>query len=137
LILLDTHVLIWAVEDHSDLGRQAVQAIERAESAGGAYVSAITTWEVSMLAAKRKLSFRPDVGTWVKKVLAKPGLHLAPISPAIGVDAGQLPGDLHGDPADRLIVATARILNFPLLTADRQILAYGATGTVDVIDARL
>ena len=72
---------------------------------------------------------------WVSAALALPGVRLAPIEPAIAVASTRLPGDLHGDPADRLIVATARHLGAVLVTADKQLLAYGALGHVAVLAA--
>ena len=89
-----------------------------------------------MLADKGKIALNRPVATWFGTVLAAPGFSLAELTVAIGADAGSLPGNIHGDPADRLIIATARALGCPLLTADRTILAYAAAGHVQVIDAR-
>lgn len=136
MIVLDTHVVVWAMENHRYLGLDAAGVIDEATFSDGAYVSAITCWEVSMLADKGKLEFRQGVREWVQEVLSKPGLFLAPIEPEIGIDAGQLPGNPHGDPSDRIIMATARALGCPLLTADEAILEYAAAGHLQVIDAR-
>lgn len=135
MILLDTHVLIWALDDDARLGGQARAAIDEAGEAGGVFISAITPWEIAMLVQKGRLALTDDVGTWLAGVLALPALRLAPLEPAIAVDSVRLPGTLHADPADRLIIATARHLGFPLLTADRAILDYGNDGHVRVIDA--
>lgn len=89
-----------------------------------------------MLVDKGKLSLGRAVVGWFEAVLATPGFSLADLTVAIGADAGSLPGDIHGDPADRLIVATARALGSPILTADRKILDYAATGHVQAINAR-
>jgi PIN domain nuclease of toxin-antitoxin system len=136
MIVLDTHVLIWAMENHRHLGTSAATLIDEATFSDGAYVSAITCWEVSMLANRGKVEFRQGVSAWVKEVLSQPGIFLTPIEPEIGIDAGQLPGNPHGDPCDRLIMATARALRCPLLTADGAILDYATTGHLTVIDAR-
>ncbi len=136
MIVLDTHVLVWAMEKHRYLGADAAGLIDGATFSDGAYVSAITCWEISMLADKGKLEFRQGVRAWVDGALAKPGLFLAPIEPAIAIDAGQLPGSPHGDPSDRIIMATARALGCPLLTADEAILEYAAAGHLEAIDAR-
>ena len=68
--------------------------------------------------------------------LTQAAIRLEPISPSIAIDAGQLPGGIHGDPADRIIIATSRHLGCPLLTTDRKILAYAAIGHLKAIDAR-
>ena len=134
VIVLDTHVLIWALGDDGRLGLQARAAIEAAGE-GSVVVSAITPWVIAMLVQKGRLALADDVGAWLETVLALPALRLAALEPAIAVDSVRLPGTLHADPADRLIIATARHLGFPLLTADRAILDYGNAGHVHVIDA--
>jgi PIN domain nuclease of toxin-antitoxin system len=79
------------------------------------------------------LQFLPDPKTWFGRVLAGPGIKLAPFTPDIAIDASHLPGTLHGDPADRLIVATARHLGLPIVTRDARILAYARQGHVAAI----
>ena len=102
----------------------------------GIFVSAITLWEIAMLVHKDRLALGRDLTPWVEEVLALTGIHLAPIEPAIAIDSVRLPGQFHADPADRLIIATARRHGRTLLTADQAILAYGAAGHVRVADAR-
>ncbi len=135
MILLDTHVLVWLVEDDGRLGPGARSEIERARDAAGLGASAITPWEIAMLVAKGGLHLALEVGTWVDRALALPGVDLLPIEPAIAVDSVRLPGQFHADPADRLIVATARHWPATLLTADQAILRYAADGHFDAIDA--
>lgn len=135
-MILDTHVLIWAVEDDRQLGRSARDLIDAATHRDGLHVSAITPWEIAMLAHRGRLALGRDVGAWIDEALSLPGVRLAPLEPAICVDSVRLPGDMHGDPADRLIIATARRTGLPLLTGDRAILAYGAAGHVRTVDAR-
>jgi PIN domain nuclease of toxin-antitoxin system len=132
VILLDTHVLIWFVQADPALGVQAREMIETCEEALG--VSAITPWEVAMLVGKKRVSLGRSAGDWVKRALALDSIRLIPLEPAIAVTAGELEG-MHGDPADRIIIATAGHYDAPLLTADRAILAYGAAGHVETIDA--
>jgi PIN domain nuclease of toxin-antitoxin system len=136
MILLDTHVLVWFMRGDDRVGRRTCEMIDAAARMGEAYVSAITPWEISMLVAKGRFRFGVPVTSFIDAALAKPGLRLAPITPAIGVDAGQLPTDIRGDPADRLIVATARALSCPLATVDGPILRYAAAGHFQAIDAR-
>jgi len=127
-VLLDTHVLVWMAEGDERLAGPARGRIEAAAARAQAWVSAITPWEVGMLVAKGRLVLAQDVQAWMDDVLALPGIRLAPLSPAIAVASSRLPGELHGDPADRLIVATARQLGATLVTADRALLAYAAAG---------
>ena len=135
MIVVDTHVLIWLLRDDPRLGPTARETTEAAGRNGGIHVSAITPWEIALLAHKGRLALDREVGAWIDAAFALPGIVLAPILPAIAVDSVRLPGDFHADPADRLIIATARHAAMPLLTADRAILVYGASGHVGVVDA--
>lgn len=135
MIVLDTHALIWVVNDEPRLGNAARATIDDAVRTDFALVSAITVWEIALLAEKGRLHLGREVGSWIKEALALPGIELAPVEPEIAVDSVRLPGSFHADPADRLIVATARHWEAPLLTADDAILAYGASGHVRTVDA--
>lgn len=127
-LLLDTHVLVWLMAADPRLGTAARQAIDRAAGRQQLWVSAITPWEIAMLVAKMRLTLDRDVMAWIDTALAQPGIRLAALEPAISVASTRLPEALHGDPADRLIVATARHLGAALLTADAALLAYAARG---------
>ncbi len=135
MIVIDTHVLIWALDDDRRLGDAARQVLMAAATDGGIMVSAITPWEIALLAHKGRLTLGREISAWIDAALALPGIALAPIEPAIAVDSVRLPGIFHADPADRLIIATARHANLPLLTADRAILDYANSGHVIAIDA--
>ena len=135
MILLDTHVLVWSVEGHSRLGLAASSRIEETRRTDRVGVSAMTPWEIALLVEKGRLRLAMEAAVWMEKVLGAQGIDLLPIEPAIALDSVRLPGDFPADPADRLIVATARHWGVPLLTADRTILAYAADGHVQVIDA--
>ena len=135
MIVLDTHVLIWAMEDERRLGADARAAITAAEQADGIGISAITPWEIALLAQKDRLRLSREVREWIMAALALPAIALLPIEPAIASESVRLPGALHADPADRFIVATARHYGAPLLTADYAILTYAAGGHVQIIDA--
>lgn len=110
--VVDTHVWIWA-----SAGDQ--RAAEMAKFKGTMIVSAISVWEVAMLEKKGRLSLKPDPETWIYDNLEAP-VELEPISPAISIQSCQLQ-DFYGDPADRIIVATAMELGLPLITADKEI----------------
>lgn len=136
MILLDTNAFLWLAVGETRLGPKSRVVIEKARDTGGIGICAITPWEISMLAERKRISLNLDTLSWIEAALAEPGISLLPLEPAIAVDAGRLPGNIHGDPADRTIVATARHHDMPLLTGDQRILDYGAAGHVRVIDAR-
>ncbi|MCY4602173.1 MAG: type II toxin-antitoxin system VapC family toxin [Acidobacteria bacterium] len=135
MIILDTHVLIWTVDDDPRLGNAGRAAVAKSMDADGVGISAITPWEIALLAEKGRLHLGRDVGSWIDSVVSLPGIRLMPILPTIAIDSVRLPGVFHADPADRMIIATARYHGAPLLTADRSILEYAADGHVSVIDA--
>lgn len=131
MILLDTHVLIWSRSGDSRLGARTRELIEDALPEGELAVSAISFWEAAMLHAKGRFTLLRDAISW-RDALLREGLIEVPIDGAIAARAGQLT-ELHGDPADRLIVATA-LEGHRLCTGDQRIL--GWPGPVDRLDAR-
>ena len=135
MILLDTHVLVWSVEGHPRLGMAAGARIEETRRTDRVGVSAMTPWEIALLVEKGRLRLAMEAAAWMETVLGAQGIDLLPIEPAIALDSVRLPGGFHADPADRLIVATARHWGVPLITADQTILAYAAEGHVQAIDA--
>lgn len=125
MIVLDTHVLIWWVSDDERLSAPAAEAIKRElENNGQILVSAITPWEIAMLLEKGRMALGMDLDEWLSAVESIECVSVVPISPRVAVQSVRLPGEFHKDPADRLIVALARELNAPLLTADDKIQCY-------------
>jgi PIN domain nuclease of toxin-antitoxin system len=125
LLLLDTHCWLWAqLGLTSQLSRGALSAIRRAESAGRLRVSVISVWELGMLVRKGRVSLPMDVRTWVREAFTKPGLSLEHLTPEIAIESSHLPGEMHGDPADRILAATARVLGATLLTKDQRLIEY-------------
>jgi PIN domain nuclease of toxin-antitoxin system len=110
--VLDTHAWVW-------ISAGAPEAKRAATFRGRSVVSAISVWEVTMLVQKGRLELDPNVDTWIDANLKRP-VELEPLSPAICIASSRLP-EFHGDPADRLIVATALTLGLPLITADKKI----------------
>jgi PIN domain nuclease of toxin-antitoxin system len=135
LLILDTHVWIWLMEGSDRLAAPAQRRIEQAVPAEALRVCAISVWEAAMLEAKGRILFNDDCTAWVRRALAAPGLSLFALTPEIAIASTRLPGALHGDPADRLIVATARCCSATLITADLAILAYGKAGHVRTLSA--
>lgn len=136
MILLDTNAFLWMAAGDFSLGHAARDTIEREREEDGLRVSAITLWEISMLIRKKKVRLDDDVLAWVETTLTRSGIRLEPLHPSIAVNAERLPGNIQCDPADRMIVATARYLACPLLTSGREILAYADQGHVQALDAR-
>jgi len=123
LIVLDTHVwLFWVNDDRELISKKALTAINRAESLG---VSLISCWEIAMLVAKRRLAFNMDVQDWVNQASKYPGIRLIGLDAEVAVLSTRLPGNFHGDPADRMIVATCMKHNVPLISKDKMIRSWG------------
>lgn len=123
------------VQGDRRLRKTAVDAIEEAARRGAVIVPAIALWEVAMLLAKQRITLAGTIETWFEHALGFHGFSVAPITPAIAAESGALSGGLSGDPADRLIVATARVLSATLVTRDSRILAYAETGTLPIVVA--
>lgn len=130
MIVLDTHALLWWVEGDRKLSSRARRRIGSEREAGEVIVSSITAWEIALLIAKKRLGLAVDLNLWLAKVARIDGLRFAPVDNAIAVAAVNLPGPIHRDPADRIIVATARHHEAPLVTADRQLRAYPHLETI-------
>jgi PIN domain nuclease of toxin-antitoxin system len=133
VILLDTHVLVWLDEASPRLGSAAIEQIDSAFHSGMAAVSAISFWEVGMLVRKGRIRMDMDLAVWRADFLQQ-GLIEIPITGDIGVRAAGF-DDFHGDPADRLIAATALQNSASLLTADERLLS--SRLAIRRLDARL
>ena len=136
-VLLDTCAVIW-IANGELVAPAAMSAVTEAALGGGVFVSAISAWEIGLLSRPRTAGrvgtyFMPDPKTWFAKFLSRTSIRLAALTPEIAVDASYLPGKFHRDPADRLIVATARHLGVPVITRDGRIADYAAAGHVSVV----
>ncbi len=124
-LLLDTHIWIWLMNgDEHKISNSTLGRIRKAASKTQVFVSVISVWEVGMLEAKGRIVLPLDSIGWVRQALQAPGISLAALTPEIALESSRLPGEFHGDPADRILVATARNLNAALVTHDQQILRY-------------
>jgi PIN domain nuclease of toxin-antitoxin system len=123
MIVLDTHIWVWWVHGEDKLPPEHKAYIQDNESAGLG-ISAISCWEVAKLVEHGRLNLPVPVGEWLSQALAYPGMRLLELTPQIAVESTQLPGTFHRDPADQIIVATARVYDRPLVTLDGKILAY-------------
>jgi PIN domain nuclease of toxin-antitoxin system len=132
-LLLDTHAAVWITEDQP-LTATAVEAINAAHQARNTvFVSAITAWEIGLLVSRNRLSLVAQPARWFQRLLAIPGVRLADLSPEILIASSFLPGKPPRDPADRILLATARDLGATLITRDRLLLKYGEEGQVSTI----
>jgi PIN domain nuclease of toxin-antitoxin system len=135
-LLLDTHLWVWYVENEARRFSRRIEArVEAAVARGDVVISAITVWEIAQLEAAGRLELAVDVRAWIARALSFPGVRLKALSPSIAIESTRLPGKPHRDPADRILIATARQLGAALVTCDATILAYAKQGHVKVVDA--
>jgi PIN domain nuclease of toxin-antitoxin system len=128
LIVLDTHVWLWWFDAPQRLSEAAREAIDHAPSLG---VSTLSAWEMAMLVVRGRISLDRGVGPWVRQALAEPRIEPVAPSPEIAVAAGLLdPDRFPGDPADRMIFATARAMGATLITRDQAIRAFDPESTL-------
>lgn len=123
MIVLDTHIWVWWVHGDAQLPNDHRIYLQTHE-ADGLGISIISCWEVAKLVEYNRLKLPNPVAGWLDQALAYPGVRLLDLTPRIAVESTQLPGTFHRDPADQIIVATARVHNCALMTADAKILAY-------------
>lgn len=135
-VLLDTHALLWwqaAQPEQARPERISVRAWEQITDASCVLVSPISCWEVGMLVDKQRVQLDRPTAAWIRDVLATDPIGVAELTPRIAVAAAEL-DDFHGDPADRFLYATARVLNVALLSKDRLLHGYAETDrTVSVV----
>jgi PIN domain nuclease of toxin-antitoxin system len=132
-LLLDTHTAIWLVANQR-LARRAEEAINAVhETNGTLLVSPITAWEVGLLVSHKRVELLATPQRWFARLLAIPNVQLAELSPETLIASSFLPGTPPRDPADRILLATARELGATLVTRDRLILKYGEDGQVSTL----
>ncbi|MEE8390788.1 MAG: type II toxin-antitoxin system VapC family toxin [Anaerolineae bacterium] len=129
MIVLDTHIWVWWVHGSERLTQAQMAAIE-ANEMDVIGVSAISCWEVAKLVEYGRLALPCPPSEWFEQALSYPGIHLLPLTPEIAIESIQLPGEFHRDPADQIIVATARLHSCPLVTSDSRLLEYTHVETV-------
>lgn len=120
--VLDTHAWVGWMLGTSDVTPVARDALDQLPPDDRPYLSAISLWEVAMLVDLQRLALDVPLADWLSRAAHPRAVRLVPVTPAIAAGTAALPPAFHRDPADRLIVATCRALDAPLLTADRRIL---------------
>ncbi|MCE2531251.1 MAG: type II toxin-antitoxin system VapC family toxin [Acidimicrobiia bacterium] len=128
--LLDTHILIWWLNDISRLSPEQRNVAASASAESPLLVSDISLWEVATLCDLRRIRLSVPLREWLDKAVAPPLVRRQGISPAIAAELAALPDSFHRDPADRILVATARVLGATLLTHDRRIIEANLVETV-------
>jgi PIN domain nuclease of toxin-antitoxin system len=131
-LLLDTCAVIWL-----GLGQRmkpsSLELIAENTVDGQVFVSPFTAWELSLLSTRRRLSLGMDAENWLTEFLRRDGLAMSPLPIRVLVAAHQLPGTPPNDPADRILIATARQFGHAIVTRDRRILDYGDAGLVQTV----
>jgi PIN domain nuclease of toxin-antitoxin system len=127
MIVLDTHVWIWWLSERSFLTRTAASEIDRSDRIG---ICSISCFEVAFAVFKGRISIDRGIVDWLELALAQPKVELLQITPRIAARASQLGNDFHGDPADRLITATAIMESAALITKNRRIQKYSGVQTI-------
>ncbi len=126
MIVLDTHIWVWWVHNNAQLTDKHLETIQSYED-DGLGVSIISCWEVAKLVELNRLTLHCPIDEWLETALHYPGVQLLALTPEIIIESTRLPGKFHRDPADQIIVATARVYDCPLLTVDSKILQYPHT----------
>jgi len=132
MLLLDTHAAIWLTEGQP-MSAQATREIREAMQAGELLFSAVSAWEIGLLVAKGQIALAVPVRMWLDRLAEKPGIRIISLDAETALNSTLLPQPFVQDPADRFLVATARLLNSPLVTRDRRILEYAKAGHVRAV----
>ena len=130
MALLDTHILIWWLNDRSRLSRAQQEVVALASPAEPLHISDISLWEVATLHGMGRIQLSVPLREWLEKASAPPLVRRHGVSPAIAAELTTFPDSFHRDPADRILVATARVLGATLLTQDRRIVDAALAATL-------
>jgi PIN domain nuclease of toxin-antitoxin system len=133
-LLLDTHIWIWLILGDNKLNPAFRQNIERYKEKERLFISAISVWELGMLVERKRIELEMDCLDWVEQALASSAIHLIPLTSRIAIQSTRLPQNPHGDPADRILIATAHEQHAILVTHDQKILDYGKGNFIGVYD---
>jgi PIN domain nuclease of toxin-antitoxin system len=129
MIVLDTHAWWWTVSETGQLSRKARQLISKTPPEQRT-VASISIWEFAMMVARGRINLTVTPEEWLDHAINKTGLTVLDLNPEIALESCKLPGNFHKDPADRIIVATARVSRSQLITKDQKILDYPFVTTV-------
>ena len=131
MIIIDTHILIWWANGDKCLSNSVARAIEETiDGNSEVIISAISVWEIAMLMQKGRLILNMDIDNWLDEIAHIDGVCFTPVDNEIALKSALLPGNFHKDPADRIIIATARKFASPVVTADERIIDYPHVKTI-------
>jgi PIN domain nuclease of toxin-antitoxin system len=134
-LLLDTHIWLWYAEGDADrLPAASVKKLEQARREDGLRISSISVWEVGIQHAKGRIQLSTPLRDWIRRALAPAGIGLLSLDADTAAESTLLPGEPHGDPADRFLIAAARTKGLVLATRDKAIIEYGEAGHVRVLE---
>ncbi len=134
-LLLDTHIWLWYAEGNTErLTAAGARKLDQARLAGGLWISAISVWEIGIQHAKGRIQLSAPLRDWMLDALAPVGITLLPLDAESAAESTLLPGKLHGDPADRFLIAAARTKGLTLATRDEAIIDYANAGHVRVLE---
>lgn len=131
--ILDTHVWYWIIIGSDKVPRKIRNKIKTAIRESKIKVSIISAWEIAMLESKGRIKMHLNCLDWIKSALIAPGISLCNLTPEIIYESIHLPGNVNNDPADRIIIASARILNAELVTKDKNIVGYSNHGYIKTL----
>lgn len=128
--LLDTHILLWWLGEDPRLSLEQREVLEKADATNPLWVADITLWEIATLLSLGRIKLHLPLREWLEQATAPPLVQRVAITPAVAAEVAALPDSFHRDPADRIIVATARVLGATLVTRDRRIVEAGLVPTL-------
>lgn len=134
-LLLDTHIWIDFLNASPRLRPATIASIDAARATGSAFVSIISIWETALLVHHKRIHLHSPMAQWTREALQLPGINLLPLTPEIAIHSVDLPEPMHKDPADRILVASARVERLALVTRDRDILAFASSTRLACIPA--
>jgi PIN domain nuclease of toxin-antitoxin system len=123
MLLMDTHVWFWSLTEPENLSKAALDIIQRTETDRRS-IASVSIWELAMSVARGRIEIKMTAEQWLDYAVHKTGLRVLELTPKVAVESCELPGNFHGDPADRIIVATARVNGATLVTRDQKMLGY-------------
>lgn len=132
-VLLDTHVWLWYTGGSDEISNRLKKNINQCLHQNKAYIAAITLWEIAMLEKKERIILEMPYLEWINKSIELTRIQVCPLNAKIANESVNLPGKFHEDPADRMIVASARINALTLITRDKSILTYSQNDYVSTI----
>lgn len=134
-VILDTHVLLWSLLKPEELTEETKSKVEQAQKNQNLLVSAISLWEIAMLSHKKRIHIFEPIKNFLSSIEEMSGINICEISAEVAAESVLLQNNFHGDPADRIIISTARVYSATLLTRDKQILQWSEYGSIKCLKA--